>query len=483
MLPYRLCAFAFLTTISAGCATTLDGGNASWKEVRSPHFSLYTDGSSEVARERLIELERFRSFVGSISSMKLREDLPRFVVVAPRSLMPYETLNLGRKGVIGYYTSNRRGAAAVFSLSARNHFESLKIAFHEYVHHVQARSGAGAMPFWYREGLAEFLSGVTVEPSGDLTFHGVVGLRVVDLKHRDWLPLKDVVEGRIREAERPMAYAQAWLLIHYLVNERPQAFTAIKSELAKHPDRSTPAILDALKTDYSTLSYRLGKYLRRGTFDTFRMASTRVSPPTTVHPVPTEERDLFLASLGLQRLELARVRALAGRQPPDALIQLALIEKLEMEDELDEALKRTEAFLRRRPDVPRALACRASLLFKKAVHTEPTSLRHDALSEALEAALAANRANPDDVVPFEVLASIGAAGGPLGQKNVIMAFETARVLAPHRRELLLLEAGYRFDQGDTRVARAIAQRLTTNAEDKRIRSAASELLSKIDMSQ
>ncbi|MEO1230626.1 MAG: hypothetical protein AAFZ18_17155 [Myxococcota bacterium] len=421
-------------------------------------------------------MEQFRDIVLSFSGQTKEDEQLPLRLVAPNRIDDYITLRDDRFDA--YYTTDRRGATAVFSLRDNRYASAMRVALHEYVHHLQHGPGRPAMPPWYREGMAEYLSGFKVERSGRWLIGGVQLGRAMELQQGRWLPLKQLVEDGLPDERLSMWYAQSWFLVHYLAEFEPAALRSFERRYAQSP--SPRLLLNILRTDYADLESKLRAYLRRGQMMALAIQPTPVDPTLTTRPLPDEERDLLLGTIGLGGRELTKVREIAASRPPESLIQLTLVEKLEMEGETDEALRRLEDFLTLRPGVARGLAQKASLLLHQAADIESAEARRKALRRARDAALEANRANPDDVVPFEVLIQVGLSSDLLSRKNMEVSIENAQGLAPHRRDLILLEAAFLAQQGEIPAARALAYQVAESAEHPPLRNAARSLLDSLN---
>lgn len=472
-----LFVLGFVLSTSA-CATVT--GNNTWQRVRSAHFELLTDGSVEKARKRVETFEVFRHFVLGYTNVSLPEDLPRFRIVAPANMRSYETLRPRSADVVGYYTARATEAIAVFSLD--EDFEvAVLVALHEFVHHLQYQGGAPPMPSWYMEGLADYLGSFVLQDDRILIGRPqeVRTGWLSNTDDADWLDYAQVVSGdfEANDVEPSLFYAQSWILTHYLVNREREELRRYIEAYAQNPRQ------DHFETVFGVsprgMGLRAKAYYAQGRLPVQAFARPELgSIPITVTPLPVEERDYLLTHLGVGRLPLERIQALLADRPASDIARLSLAEALRAAEQPKEALAEVRALLAARSQpTPRARALEALLLFEQADKAPPRDQsRQEDLQAALAAAIQTNREDPDNVRAFEVIARVGAAGGPVKDKDVLASLETAQILAPHRHDLILVEARFRAERDDEDGARTLAEQLYARSFRPSLRDAAQKLL-------
>jgi tetratricopeptide (TPR) repeat protein len=201
-----------------------------WKEIRSPHFRVITNGSDRDGRHVAKAFEQMRStFANQFTGFRLDSAAP-LLLLAPENestakmLMPEFWEHEGPKyaGVF-FHTWETENAVVRLDLitSDRINPDTFNVVYHEYVHsllHLNFRW----LPRWLDEGLAEFYGFTRYE--GSQTFIGAPprSNHYLDVLYRHPpLPLVDFLEKRSSysrdEGDTHLFYAQAWALTHFLI--------------------------------------------------------------------------------------------------------------------------------------------------------------------------------------------------------------------------------------------------------------------------
>lgn len=208
-----------------GCAT---GGlpRKGWTHYRVGEVDFYS-GSTPSRTEALLDgFTQFRIVTARLTSASSVEpQWPTRVYLFPDH-GSYER-HVQSKNSGGRFVA--RDGTFTIALDARQASGVPELLLHEYTHLIVANSGGAGYPAWYSEGYAELMSTVRVVGSdvqvGRVPSHDVQA--AADFAR--WLPLEELFAGDIfavrGDPERlHRAYAQAWLVVHYLRIGEP-AFT------------------------------------------------------------------------------------------------------------------------------------------------------------------------------------------------------------------------------------------------------------------
>ena len=253
-------------------------------EVRSPHFTVTSDGSEKDARKVLLQFEQVRALLQEVWP-GARVDTVRPVTIlavrdegALRALLPEFWEKRGALHPAGVFVdAPDRGWVALRMDVARfregddTWDNPYLIVFHEYVHLV-LRLNFESLPAWLDEGLAEFWGNTIIE--GDRVYEGRhVPYHLQTLRQRTPMSLAalfGVAHGSPEYSEQDRAtifYAQSWALVHYLVlgsDERQGQLNRFAALL----QAGKPAAVAAKEAfgDTEALDRELQAYVRRPVF-------------------------------------------------------------------------------------------------------------------------------------------------------------------------------------------------------------------------
>ena len=228
---HRTVALTLLSGVLWARVALAAGG---WVEVRSPSFTVVSDGSVKDARGVLFHFEQVRALLREVWS-GARVDTVRPVTILAvqdegglRALLPAFWERKGAFHPAGIFVGapDRGWVALRMDVAGfRENDEAWNnpylIVFHEYVH-VVLRLNFGSLPAWLNEGLAEFWGNTIIQ--GDRVYEGrPVPYHLQTLRQRTPLSLTAlfaVKPGSPEFSEQNRAtifYAESWALVHYLV--------------------------------------------------------------------------------------------------------------------------------------------------------------------------------------------------------------------------------------------------------------------------
>ncbi|MFN7920850.1 MAG: tetratricopeptide repeat protein [Bryobacteraceae bacterium] len=233
-----------------------------WIRVTSPHFEIVTPARERQARQLMDRLELIRHVFATAIGAK----------PAP---LPVRVLLLGSEREYRAFRPSKTAAAFFQSGPERDYIvlsdmgeETLRAAFHEYVHLVLHHSAA-SLPRWLEEGTAEFYSTLTVSKTGRLLLGGSIPAHRYLLLREGLMSggqLSSVGRGEAADDHIQAArfYAQSWALVHML-NLAP-AWRRNLPRFAELLDRSVPpelAFEQAFSVPMERAMPQLQAYLRQ----------------------------------------------------------------------------------------------------------------------------------------------------------------------------------------------------------------------------
>jgi tetratricopeptide (TPR) repeat protein len=307
----RLLALLCAAAGASGCATLRaecrDHAGVEWREVRTEHFRIQTDLSSDKARQAAQELERFRRALGSAFTTVL--DPPgQLQVVLLRD--QGELREFAGANYLGLYS--RAGTKLRFALSSgRSSAPGLDgaslptVQRHELAHFLMSHAFP-RQPRWFSEGMAQYLQTVAILPEGNaVRFGDVVAEAVLYTRARSVLPLEALWawEGLETDGRRgEHLYASAWAYVHYLMNAEPERFGAFMARLsrAQEPRQAWSAAFAGV--DVGRLEGAVRGHVENGTF------YTQVRP-VTFRPAAVQERPMSPADVHVARALLHHMTA------------------------------------------------------------------------------------------------------------------------------------------------------------------------------
>ncbi len=339
MSPRRLLAALFPLALALAASAA-----PKWSTLQAPHCLIVSQLSERETRAWATEFEQFTAALRS--KLRIEENaLPPLTVVLfadSGTFKPYRPV--GPKGkkrdIAGFFAS--RDTWSVIGLSDGFSDEQTRhVVLHEATHWLVSATRT-ELPLWLNEGFAEVFSTFDARKG-----YGLLGqpipYHVATLGKQRLLPIDQLLltthsDARYTDSNRnPLFYAQAWLLTHQLLFQKPAAGHETLNQLfaarIEGVDQLT-AFQRACGKDFATIAQDLAAYFRHGsfTFDKLPMPpEAKVSTPFTPASPYHVEIALARVAIGAQLLDLARThltRALAlDPAAPAAQELLALIEQ------------------------------------------------------------------------------------------------------------------------------------------------------------
>jgi tetratricopeptide (TPR) repeat protein len=354
--------------LGMGCATPIE--QSRWIRVETEHFELVSGASESDTVEIAQRLELLRAVLQLVGlQANLTPRVPLLVYVFADAA--------------GYARFAPRTDFAGFMLPrAHRNFLVVKAgveadpggaALHEYVHFVLRNGAATRYPGWYDEGLAEFLSTVSME--GDQVAIGTIPkgrehwlLYGSPMSLRQMMTVDEAYDDAVQTPQR--FYAQAWTLTHFFhVANRvgfPQRRAQLTDYIARLNRDETPEVAgqNAFGTDFETLDKEFMQYLAKGKLPYLGVSPERLAIPQQVQtrPLPEPERRYLLGDLALALGENWRgeaefwFRQAVQAEPGSGRAQAALARAQRSRDEADAGFARALALAGDDPEVQRHYA-------------------------------------------------------------------------------------------------------------------------------
>ncbi|GAO02815.1 DUF1570 domain-containing protein [Anaeromyxobacter sp. PSR-1] len=269
-------------------------GGPAWREIRTEHVVLQTDLSSRKAKELAGELERMFGVVrrGLFRNPPPAPGLLRAVAFAS----PGEFRRFAPEHAGAYYLRSDLGGPIVVMPGTLGDAQRTAIA-HELTHHLTAQIFARQPP-WFMEGLAGFMESMgTAGVRGAPTLGGAPPhlYQAAWLAHGRTVRVADVLTSRNLLDSTGKLYAEAWALVHYLVNREPERFRELQVRYARGQEPATawrevfPEWDPAAEDRARRLDEALDRYLNHGGKYTSRPVQLPPAPPVTDRPMTAAE--------------------------------------------------------------------------------------------------------------------------------------------------------------------------------------------------
>jgi tetratricopeptide (TPR) repeat protein len=308
--------FFLLIALISSAASARDKGSG-WLEVRSPHFTVITDGGQSRGKQIAAQFERMRwVFQSSLPPSANPDPVNPIVVIAVKdrkgmeALEPAAYLAKGQVSLGGLFSrSTDRNYILVRTDGGEDH--PFSIVYHEYTHLMEGNA-AEWMPLWLNEGLAQFFENTQIGDREVLLGEPSVNDLVL-LQQNRLIPLPvlfkvDAASPYYHEEQKGgLFYAESWALTHYLeVADFHDHANRIGRYIAL-TSRGTDAVTAARQAfgDLQQLQSALSDYTHAARYSYFRRSTAEVKlnqdafavTPLTIADADAVRAD-FLAVVG-----------------------------------------------------------------------------------------------------------------------------------------------------------------------------------------
>jgi tetratricopeptide (TPR) repeat protein len=197
-----------------------------WIEIKSPHYTIYSNAGEHDGRRVAAQFEEIRAlFEQSFPKLKVDFGKPTIVYVLKdenslKLLMPAYGQNKNSMKVAGqYHVSNDKNFAVVRADVTGTGTNPYHVMYHEWAHGLFRLNYRG-LPLWLDEGLAEYWGGSDIDnKEGRVGMADPAQLRV--LQQNAFLPISTLVSIDAssplynRQDHAGMFYAESWAIVHY----------------------------------------------------------------------------------------------------------------------------------------------------------------------------------------------------------------------------------------------------------------------------
>jgi len=266
-MKFLVCIFAAMMGLFGVVRSQAE---TSWVEIKSPHFSVLTDGSERQGRDVVLRFEQMRSVFNQLFLKDpARQPIPLQIVAlrSDRETSQYAPLYDGRPvRVAGFYLRNQDKNYILIDLEVNNLWETM---LHEYTHCLLDTVSTD-LPIWFTEGFAQFYSTMQVASRQAVIGRPPEAVMTV-LKDEKLLPVS-VLMNVDRHSPvynddhhaRSIFYAQSWLLVHYLLENQKMEQARRYFELVRRHVSPEEALRDAFAMEPRQMDAALERYLRAG---------------------------------------------------------------------------------------------------------------------------------------------------------------------------------------------------------------------------
>jgi len=252
-----------------------------WINVRSKNFFLIGNASEKEIRQVATKLEQFReTFRLLFPKAKFNQTIQTNVVVfksdsAYRPFKPKLANGKPDDGIAGYFQPGEDINYITLSTEGEKE-DTYGTIFHEYVHYLlDTNFGKSVIPPWFNEGLAEYYQTFQIKEDQKVYLGNLQDNHLYLLQQNKLMPLKTFFEidnyslHQNGNHSRSIFYAQAWALIHYLIQANKGANAGNMNKflnLVMNNVEPEKAFQQVFQSDYATMEKTLKKYVEQRSF-------------------------------------------------------------------------------------------------------------------------------------------------------------------------------------------------------------------------
>jgi Protein of unknown function (DUF1570) len=223
LMPKRLVSRRHLLACVVACLALLHPSSASaqtWREIRSPHFQVVTDGSEKDGRDVAKEFEQMRSiFPMTYNHLVLETGAPLLIIAVREpglhTLAPIFWKQ--RDKLAGEFFQGWERKYAMVRLDSFGDLNQA-VVFHEYTHSI-FHANLHWLPTWLDEGLAEFFAYTRFQD--DRVYIGAPSIRYGHLKSETIIPVPEMLTANSNtffkdQSRNDLFYGEAWAMVHFM---------------------------------------------------------------------------------------------------------------------------------------------------------------------------------------------------------------------------------------------------------------------------
>jgi len=280
LLDRLLFPLAILTALSLTAQTAHAEHRETWTEIKSPHFTVYSNGGERDGRRVALEFEEIRAmFEQSFPKLRVDSGGKPTIVYALKDenslklLLPAYGQNKNAMKIAGqYHATYDKNFAIVRTDVTGTGTNAYHVMYHEYAHGLFRLNYRG-LPLWLDEGLAEYWGGSDIQNKEAQA--GMADVRQVRvLQQTQLLPIATLVsiDGTSplynTQNHSGIFYAESWALVHYLTMAPEVREQNLLNKYLAALQQTDDPIEAANKTfgDLKKLSEKLESYVRNQAF-------------------------------------------------------------------------------------------------------------------------------------------------------------------------------------------------------------------------
>lgn len=283
-----------------------------WTSVRSKHFFLIGNADEKEIRETAAKLEQFReTFKLLFPRARFEQSIGTNVIVFKdkKAYAPFKPKLADGKpdeGIAGYFQPGEDVNYITLSAEGRSE-DRFGTIFHEYVHFlINAHFGKSEVPPWFNEGLAEYYQTFEIEDDRKVFLGKLQEEHLYRLRQSKLIPFNQFFEidnyslHKNGSHSRSIFYAQAWALMHYLIQGGQSKNLSVFLSAVLDGDKPESAFRKAFGSGYAEMEKALSEYVRRRTLPIqwveFDKKLTFENEMTSA-PLSAAEADAYLGDL------------------------------------------------------------------------------------------------------------------------------------------------------------------------------------------
>ena len=207
----------------------------------------------------------------------------------------------GGSNIAGFYQGRASGSVAFTPARSRSDswagtLQPQIVLFHEYAHHLMLANTEIAVPAWYGEGYAEFLSTARFEK--DVVWVGAAAQhRAYELLMEKGLSAEQLFSldrGKLSESQTSSLYARGWLMAHYMSIDAGRLRQLNAYLLAVNAGKPGAEAARGAFGDLRALDKSLAAYLGKSTLPAYKISLTRLpEPKVTMRPLRPGEKAMI----------------------------------------------------------------------------------------------------------------------------------------------------------------------------------------------
>ena len=282
-----------------------------WTSVRSKNFFLIGNAPEPAMRDVAVRLEQFREAFGQLfPNLQLDGGVPTRIVVfkdelSYRPFRPKRIDGSPDDAVEGYFLAGDDVDYIAVSIDAAKG-DPYRTIYHEYTHCLlHSNIGKTDLPRWIDEGIAQYFETLQVTDGKQVLLGGHLENRLRLLRRSTLIPPKTFFATdtaslqKQYDASREMFYAQAWAVVHYLMQcEKAKPSLDNFLTLAKSKATTEDELRRVFQTDYSSLQAALNLYFAQAALPvTTATLSKKISPDASITTTAITNADAYLGDL------------------------------------------------------------------------------------------------------------------------------------------------------------------------------------------